>query len=103
MQALVLTCLYLACKVEEAYMSAESLGAALQQSEAALLATELPLLQAHMRARMRSVCMLICGLYLSKYVGHIYMQASVQAIRRRLYELIYVHIRVYLYAVFFSF
>ena len=45
LKALMLTCLYLACKVEETYHSAETLGGAAQLSEKVLLSTELPLLQ----------------------------------------------------------
>lgn len=45
-QLVMLTCVYLACKVEEAYFSAEELGRQFQQSEAQILNTERQLLEA---------------------------------------------------------
>lgn len=44
-QAAMLTCVYLACKVEEAYVSAEDLARVFQQSESLLLNTERQILQ----------------------------------------------------------
>lgn len=42
----MLTCVYLACKIEESYISAEELSRQFQQSEQHLLATERQLLEA---------------------------------------------------------